>query len=121
MDMLSEPNEQAQIASIGRLRESGPELSTALLSGPDELRRRILTRLVKSVTYLKETPGHRGGPVLPHPDVPLRLAASDDLAVPRAPEGNVLDRQCPGLEPVYLGRAFEPPELVFVRSLDVEA
>ena len=90
------PDEQIQLASVGRLRESGPELTAALLSGPDELRRRILTRLVKSVTYLRETQNLEVVLILPHPDVPLRLAAPDDLAAPRAPEGHVLDRQCPG-------------------------
>jgi hypothetical protein len=28
---------------------------------------------------------------------------------------------CPGPEPVYQGRDFESPELVFVRALDVDA
>jgi len=50
--MHPEPDERTQLASIARLRELGPELSAALLSGPDELRRRILSRLVKEVTYL---------------------------------------------------------------------
>jgi len=58
------------------LREVGPELSAAL-SGPDELRRRILTRLVKSVTYLEENRNIELVPVLPHPDVPLRLTAPE--------------------------------------------
>jgi hypothetical protein len=90
------PDEQIQLASIGRLREVGPELTAALLSGPDELRRRILTRLVKSVTYLKENRNIEVVLVLPHPGVPLSLAAPDDLAPPSAPERRVLDRQCPG-------------------------
>jgi hypothetical protein len=34
--------------------------------------------------------------VLPHPDVPLRLAAPDDLDAPHGSVGRVLDRQCPG-------------------------
>ena len=34
--------------------------------------------------------------VLPHPDVPLRLAAPDDLSAPGGPEERVPDRQCPG-------------------------
>jgi hypothetical protein len=120
--MARKPSEEAHIASIGRLRERGPELTAALLSGPDELRRRILTRLVKQVTYLKESQNIEVVLVLPHPDVPLRLAAPDDLAAPSG--GRVLDRQCPGWcpgrEPVYLGRDFESPELVFVRSLAVD-
>ncbi len=90
------PDEQVQLASIGRLREVGPELSAALFNGPDELRRRILTRLVKSVTYLKENRDIEVVLVLPHPDVPLRLAAPGDFAPSMAPEGRVLDRQCPG-------------------------
>ncbi|HYT78276.1 MAG TPA: recombinase family protein [Actinomycetota bacterium] len=90
------PEEQVQLASIGRLREAGPELSAALLSGPDELRRRILTRLVKSVTYLKENRDIEVVLVMPHPDVPLKLVAPDDLAAPIAPEERVRDRQCPG-------------------------
>jgi hypothetical protein len=31
-----------------------------------------------------------------HPDVPLRLAAPDDLSAPEGPEERVRDRQCPG-------------------------
>src|SRR6266540_4172850 len=62
--------------AVDRLREVGPELSAAL-SGPDELRRRILTRLVKSVTYLEENRNIELVPVLPHPDVPLRLTAPE--------------------------------------------
>ncbi len=95
----------------------GPELSAVLLSGPDDIRRRILTRLVKSVTYLKENRNIEVVLVLPHPDVPLRLAAPD-VSAPGAPQGRVRDRQCPGPGTVYLGRIFEPPELVFVRSLE---
>jgi hypothetical protein len=30
-------------------------------------------------------------------------------------------KECPGPEPIYLGRDFESPELVFVRALDVDA
>jgi hypothetical protein len=63
--------------------------------------------------------------VLPHQDVPLRLAAPDDLSAPGGPEERVPDRQspgwCPGPGTVYLGRTFESPELVFVRSLEVDA
>jgi hypothetical protein len=113
-------DEQVQVASIERLREVGPELSAALLSGPDELRRRILTRLVKSVTYLKEDRNIEVVLVLLHPDVPLKLVAPDDLRAPRAPEERVLDRNCPGPGTVYLGRNFESPEWVFRRSLKVE-
>jgi hypothetical protein len=72
------------------------------------------------VTYLKETQDIEVILVLPHPDVPLKLAAPDDLAAPKTPEGRVLDRQCPGPEPAYLGRIFDSPELVFVRSLETE-
>ena len=97
-------DEQTQLASVGRLREVGPELSAALLSGPDDLRRRILTRLVKSVTYLRENRNIEVVLVLPHPDVPLRLVAPDDLSAQRAPDGRVLDRQCPGWESNPHGR-----------------
>jgi hypothetical protein len=31
-----------------------------------------------------------------------------------------LASSCPGPEPVYLGRDFESPELVFVRALDMD-
>src|SRR5918995_1534789 len=71
-----------------------PELGSALLSGPEELRRRILSRLVKEVTYLKEDRNIEVALVLPHPNVPLRLAAPDDLSAPGGPEERVPDRQC---------------------------
>jgi site-specific DNA recombinase len=96
VQITGKSDERTQLASIGRLREVGPELSAALLSGPDELRRRILTRLVKRVTYLKESRDIEVVLVLPHPDLPLRLAATDDLATPIPSEGRVRDRQCPG-------------------------
>jgi len=73
------------------------------------------------VTYLKEDRNIEVTLVLPHPDVPLRLAAPDDLAAPEGPGTHVSDRQCPGPGTVYLGRTFESPELVFVRSLEVDA
>lgn len=56
----------------------------------------ILTRLVKRLTYLKESRDIEVVLVLPHPDVPLRLAAPDDLAAPMPSGGRVLDRKCPG-------------------------
>jgi hypothetical protein len=70
---------------VSRLKEADPEPSAALLSGPEELRRRILSRLVKEVTYLKEDRSIEVTPVLPHPDVPLRLAAPGDLSAPEGP------------------------------------
>ncbi len=91
-----EPDEQSQLASVSRLKQVGPELSAALLKGPEELRRRILSRLVKEVTYLKEDRNIEVTLVLPLPDVPLRLAAPDDLAAPEGPGTHVSDRQCPG-------------------------
>jgi DNA invertase Pin-like site-specific DNA recombinase len=94
--MNPEPDEQSLLTSVSRLREAGPELSAALLSGPEELRRRILSRLVKEVRYLKEDRNIEVMLVLPHPDVPLRLAAPDDLSAPGRPEERVPDRQCPG-------------------------
>jgi lactoylglutathione lyase len=94
--MIREPDEQNLLTSASRLRQAGPELSAALLSGPEELRRRILSRLVKEVTYLKEDRNIEVTLVLPHPDVPLRLAAPDDLSAPGGPEERVPDRQCPG-------------------------
>ena len=94
--MNREPDEQSLLTSVSRLREAGPELSAALLSGPEELRRRILSRLVKEVTYLKEDRNIEVTLVLPHPDVPLRLVAPDDLSAPGGPEERVPDRQCPG-------------------------
>jgi hypothetical protein len=90
------PDEKSLLTSVSRLREAGPELSAALLSGPEELRRRILSRLVKEVTYLKEDRNIEVTLVLPHPDVPLRLAAPGDLSAPGGPEERVPDRQCPG-------------------------
>src|SRR5205823_9336107 len=89
--ITQKPDEQTQLASLGRLRQAGPELSAALLSGPDELRRRIPTRLVKSVTYHKEDRNIEVVLVLPHPDVPLKLVAPDALRAPRTPEKRVLD------------------------------
>jgi len=77
--------------------------------------------LVEEVTYLKEDRNIEVTLVLPHPDVPLRLAARDDHSAPGGPEERVPDRQCPGPGTVYLGRTFESPELVFVRSLEVDA
>jgi hypothetical protein len=68
--MHPEPDERTQLASIARLRELGPELSAALLSGPDELRPRILSRLVKEVTFLKDDRNIEVTLVLPRPDVP---------------------------------------------------
>jgi hypothetical protein len=94
--MNRKPDEQIQLASVARLKEAGPELSAALLTGPDELRRRIFQRLVRSVTYRKEEWSVEIALVLPHPDMPLKLAAPDDLGGPEAPEQGVLDRQCPG-------------------------
>jgi hypothetical protein len=73
-----------------------PELSAALLSGPEELRRRILRRLVKEVTYLKEDRNIEVTLVLPHPDVPLGLAAPDDFSAPGGPEERVADRRARG-------------------------
>lgn len=109
--MNREPDERSQLASVSRLREVGPELSAALLSGPEELRRRILSRLVKEVTYLKEDRNIEKEDrnievtlVLPNPDVPLRLAAPDDLAAPEGPGGGVPDRQCPGWDSNPHGR-----------------
>ena len=90
------PEEQAHLASLSRLKEAGPELTAALLAGPDELRRRIFQRLVKQVTYRKEDRNIEIALVLPHPDVPLRLAAPDDLTASDASSQRVLDRQCPG-------------------------
>jgi hypothetical protein len=77
--------------------------------------------LVKEVTNLKEDRNIEVTLVLPHPDVPLRVAAPDDPFAPGRPEERVPDRQCPGPGTVYLGRTFESPELVFVRSLEVDA
>jgi site-specific DNA recombinase len=94
--MDQKPDEQAHLAAVSRLREASAELSAALLSGPDELRRRIFQRLVKSVTYRKEDRNIEIALVLPHPDMPLKLAAPDDLTAPDASGGRVLDRQCPG-------------------------
>ena len=37
--MNREPDERTQLTSVSRLREAGPELSAALLSGPEELRK----------------------------------------------------------------------------------
>jgi len=118
--MNPEPDEQSLLTSVSRLREAGPELSAALLSGPEELRRRILSRLVKEVTYLKEDRNIEVTLVLPHPDVPLRLAAPGDLSAPGGPEERVPDSRARG-RAVYLGRTFESPELVFVPSLEVDA
>jgi len=58
------------------------------------------------VTYLKENRNVEVVLVLPHPDMPLRLASPDDLAAPKAPEGRVLDRQCPGpdADRIHTGR-----------------
>jgi hypothetical protein len=42
--MSREPDEQSLLTSVSRLRQAGPELSAALLSGPEELRRRILSQ-----------------------------------------------------------------------------
>jgi len=58
-------------------------------------RRRIISRLVKSVTYLKENRTIEVVLVLSHPDVPLRLTAPDDLAPSMVPERRDPDRQCP--------------------------
>lgn len=91
--MNREPDEQSLLTSVSRLREAGPELSAALLSGPVELRRRILSRLVTELTYLKEDRNIEVTLVLPYPDVPLRLAAPDDLSAPRGPEERVPDSQ----------------------------
>jgi hypothetical protein len=66
--MNQEPDEQSLLTSVSRLRQAGPELSAALLSGPEELRRRILSRLVKEVTYLMEDRNIEVTLVLPHPD-----------------------------------------------------
>ena len=96
--MDTKPEEQAQLTSICRLKDAGPEFSAALLSGPDQLRRRIFHRLVKGVTYLKEDRNIEIALVLPHPDLPLKLAAPDDLPAPSDSDGRVLDRQCPGWE-----------------------
>jgi len=52
--------------------------------------------LRRGTQYLKENHDIEVGLVLPNPDVPLRIAAPDDLAAPMAPERRVLDRQCPG-------------------------
>jgi hypothetical protein len=52
--MNREPDEASLLTSMSRLGEAGPEISAALLSGPEELRRRIPSRLVKDMTYLKE-------------------------------------------------------------------
>jgi hypothetical protein len=41
--------------------------------------------------------------------------------VSSGPEERVPDIQCPGPGAVCLGRTFESPELVFVRSLEVDA
>jgi hypothetical protein len=83
--MNREPDEQSLLTSMSRLRQAGPELSAALLSGPEQLRRRILSRLVKEVTYLKEDRNIEVTLILPHPDVPLRVAAPDDLSAPGGP------------------------------------
>jgi hypothetical protein len=48
------------------------------------------------VTYRKEDRKVEVALVLPHPDVPLKLAAPDDLTAPIPSDGRVLDRQCPG-------------------------
>jgi hypothetical protein len=96
--MNQKPDEQIQLVSVSRLKDAGPELSAALLSGPDELRRRIFQRLVKTVTYGKEDRNIEIALVLPHPDVPLKLAAPDDLGGQGDSEERVLDRQCPGWE-----------------------
>jgi site-specific DNA recombinase len=90
------PEERARLASVVRLKEAGPELSAALLTGPDELRRSIFLRLVKRVTYRKGDRNIEIALVLPHPDVPLKLAAPDDLVGPDRSDVRVLDRQCPG-------------------------
>jgi hypothetical protein len=52
--------------------------------------------LVKEVTYLKDDRNIEVTLVLPHPDVPFRLAAGDDLAAPEGFGERALDRQCPG-------------------------
>jgi hypothetical protein len=52
--------------------------------------------LVKEVKYLRENRNIEVTLVLPHPDVPLRLAAPDNLYAPGGPEERVPDRQCPG-------------------------
>ena len=75
---------------------------------------------MKSVMYLREDRNIEVVLVLPHPNVPLRLVAPDNLSAPKAAEARILDRQCPGPERVYLGHVFESPELAFMRSLDVE-
>ncbi len=73
---------------------SARRLSAALLTGPDELRRRIFQRLVKGVTYRKEDRNIEIALVLPHPDVPLKLAAPDGLG--GSGGSGVQDTQCPG-------------------------
>jgi hypothetical protein len=90
------PDEQSLLTSVSRLRQAGPELRAALLSGPEELRRWILSRLVKEVTYLKEDRNIEVTLVLPHPDVPLRLAAPGDLSAPGGPEERVAEKTVPG-------------------------
>ncbi len=92
------PEDQVHLASVSRLKEAGPELSAALLTGPDELRRRIFQRLVNRVTYRKEDRNIEIALVLPHPDVPLKLEAPDDMDGPHVSDPRVLDRQCPGWE-----------------------
>ena len=119
--MNREPDEQSLLTSVSRLRQAAPELSAALLSGPGELRRRILSRLVKEVTYLKEDRNISRSPW----SCPIQMCLSGSrlpMISPRGegPRSASQNRQCPGWEPFYLGRDFESPELGFVRALDVD-
>ena len=107
--MSREPDEQSLLTSVSRLRQAGPELSAALLSGPEELRRRILSQ---------------GGPAISRSpwSCPIQTCLSGSrlpVISPRreGPRSASQKRQCLVPGAIYLGRTFESPELVFVRSL----
>lgn len=74
----------ALVAPAGTVTLSGTVATQERQGGrppADELRRRILHR----PTYLNEDRNIEIALVLPHPDVPLQLAAPDDLAAPGSP------------------------------------
>jgi hypothetical protein len=63
-------------------------------------------------TYEAEGEGRHGVTPMHIEKRALASTPEQDLEVP--------DRQCPGWGSLYLGRGCESPELVFVRSLDME-
>jgi hypothetical protein len=109
-----EPDAAHALAALRLLSDHAADLRAVLRDGDPQDQRKVFTRTVRSVKWLPEEA---------HLEIRLRLprGGGEEERRPQAVGVTRVDMHVPGPGTVYLGRTFESPELVFVRSLEVGA